>query len=66
VAKITYEAFQAEFTGKLKVCTLNNGKRYTLLGKLPRVERGRFYMIAYDPATSNCRLLDVLTPEEMG
>lgn len=64
--KMTYEAFQAQFTGQLKTCPINNGKRYTFSGTLPRVEKGRFYVIAYDPQTTGCRILDVVTPEEMG
>lgn len=65
MGKIVYEAFQAEFTGQLKVCPINNGKRYTFSGTLPRVEKGKFYVIAYDPRTTMCRTLDVLAPEEM-
>ena len=61
---MTYEAFQASFTGQMSTCRLGNGKVYTFHNPLPRVVKGRHYIIAYEPRTGKCRILVVVAPGE--
>ena len=40
-----YEAFVGGFTGSLSTYTAADGKRYVFAKPLPRIERGRRYMM---------------------
>lgn len=60
---VTYEPFQAGFTGTLTTFKAQDGKVYSLARPFARIERGQRFMLAIDRTMYTCRLITVVPPD---
>lgn len=61
MSQITYEPFQAAFTGTLSVYMDTLSTRWKLTPPL-RMERGDYYMMKIDRGKGTCKFLPVIPP----
>lgn len=62
-ANVSYEPFQAAYTGTLTTFKAQDGKWYSLQKPFIRIERGQRFMLAINRTTFECRLIQVAPPD---
>lgn len=60
---ITYEPFTGHFTGRLSTITTVSGLLCKFKYPLPRIEKGKRYMLKIDKKTGQCTFLQLVAPE---